>query len=466
LKASGAPLGQAATIYRQWAWPAVIVLMVGLTFHNLLVVLLVDTHLPLAGVKLLSAWKDLILALLVVGGLLVGRRRRALTLLDWLMVAYVMLNLAYALGGHGPLAQRLLGLRQNSIFAIAYGAGRFLPMDMRLARTALIALVLTVTAAAALGIFEVMLIPTRAWVDWGLPQYTHSLGFYYSAPFGLPENLFINIGGILVRRAISIYLSPLALGFAILLVAPVVVWLMARQRQGISLCWGAALLLLLGGLALTITRAAVLMAIPVMLAAAMRVGHRRILIPFTGMLSVLLLVFMFTPISASVTPRVDLDLNPVRVPATRGAGSLLLSGRDDSLREHMALQLANLRFITGHPLGVGIGRVGGVGVRTGEAEPAGEDTYLQLGAELGWAGLALVVVLHGAALLGLVRKRASLVEDPLAGYWLLAVIGGVAIFILQIESDILGDFPVVVPLWIAIGWLLSPDTRTVPANSG
>jgi len=46
-------------------------------------------------------------------------------------------------------------------------------------------------------------------------------------------------------------------------------------------------------------------------------------------------------------------------------------------------------------------------------------------------------------------------EGPVGMYWLMAMVGGIGIFALQAESDILGDFPIVIPLWIAIGWLIT-----------
>jgi hypothetical protein len=118
--------------------------------------------------------------------------------------------------------------------------------------------------------------------------------------------------------------------------------------------------------------------------------------------------------------------------------------------------------IGSHPLGLGVGQAGSIAVRFGADGRPGESTYLQLGSELGWLGLALVIAIHAMAVVQLLQRGADLRRDPrLAGLWFMALFGGTAIFILQFESDILGDFPVVVPLWIVIGWLL-----TVPRAPG
>jgi hypothetical protein len=439
------------------AWPLTTVLVAGLTLHNLLVLALIDANIPLGAVKLLSGWKDLIIASLLVGGVVIHRARlKQLHILDRLMVAFVLLNLVYvAISPDSPI-QRLYGFRLNCILAAAYAVGRLLPLDRDAAQRALIALLAAVTAAAVIGMLEVFFIPTRAWLDWGLPRYTHSLGFYYkAAPFGLPENLFINLGGVLVRRAISVYLSPLALAFVVVLVLPAALWGVSRRRGRQALGWGLLVVLLVCGLAVTLTRAAVLMAVPVVLATAFVATRRQAVMAFAGGLAVALLLFMFTPISGLVTPRVDASLNPV----ARGGGAVgtqLVAGHDDSLHEHLAALLNGLKVIRARPLGLGVGQAGSIAARFGAEGRPGESTYLQLGSELGWLGLALVIAIHAMAVVQLLQRGADLRRDPrLAGLWFMALFGGTAIFILQFGSDILGDFPVVVPLWIAIGWLLT-----------
>ena len=488
-------------VFELSAWALVTVLLAGLVVHNSLVLTLIHLGVPLVFVKLVSAWKDLAIALLLTAGFIVHRSRlRSVCLLDLILLSFVVLNLMYVVTSPGSLAQRLYGLRQNCVFGAAFGIGRLLPLRHRDAERALVVFVLAVTAAALVGVAEVFLLPTRAWLNLGLPNYTQSLGFHYGGPFGLPENLFINVHGVLVRRVISVYLSPLAMSFSVVLVLPPVVFLVVRRRSPGAIFWGAALSLLFLCLALTLTRAAILVAILVLVTTVIILRAGRRVVFLSAVLAIASLAFLFSPLSSSLTPRVDWELNPVAyvrllsgmrfvgslpssathseasavaagrslatvagsaspvpVPSqSGGAGSLLFSGSDDSLREHLGAVLTGLRTLRAHPFGIGIGQAGSIAPRFGLVGRPGENVYLQLGAELGWIGLILVLLAHGAVVSNLVRWRMLLAsEGPVGMYWLMAMVGGIGIFALQAESDILGDFPIVIPLWIAIGWLIT-----------
>jgi len=190
------------------------ILVAGMAFHNVVLMILLRLGTPTTIVRIVQAWKEGILLLLL--GLTVrlaltawraGRRPR-LVFLDWLMGAFTMVVVAYALvppeifGVHVTLAQRLIAIRLDLLLPLLYLFGRVFWTSRR---ADLIWVIGTIVGSAAvvglLAAVELWLIPTRAWLDAGVNQLSAWLGFTYHGPGGLPENFFQTASeGLLIRR--------------------------------------------------------------------------------------------------------------------------------------------------------------------------------------------------------------------------------------------------------------------------
>src|SRR5262249_31217125 len=94
---------------------------------------------------------------------------------------------------------------------------------------------LIVSAAAvvgAFGLYELWFVPTARWLDWGVNLYSSWLGFTYHGPAGLPEDFFQSLpDGLLLRRMVSTYISPLGIAYTGVLVLPLAAMLIHRAKN-------------------------------------------------------------------------------------------------------------------------------------------------------------------------------------------------------------------------------------------
>jgi len=75
-------------------------------------------------------------------------------------------------------------------------------------------------------------VPTARWLDWGVNLFSNWLGFQYKGPAGLPENFFQTLpDGLLLRRMVSTYISPLGIAYTGLLAWPIAVVTSNRTRD-------------------------------------------------------------------------------------------------------------------------------------------------------------------------------------------------------------------------------------------
>ncbi|MHB8507792.1 MAG: hypothetical protein ACYDGR_03985 [Candidatus Dormibacteria bacterium] len=446
--------------------------------HNVGLVLLYHAGASLILVKALASWKEALWLVLAVYGFVTlvrapdrSKWRGKVQLLDGFVLGYgVFLALhgilfAHGVGTHTPLSRTLLGFKTDIILVLAYALGRVLPTGRNFMRLAAVALAVTMSAVAVAGLIEVMLVPTTAWVSLGLPRYGHdALGLSYThGAAGLPDNFFIRFGDLLTRRLVSTYVTPLTVAFMAVLTLPLMAVLERRSRFHWPL--GAALLTM-AACALTITRAGVLVASAAFIVTAFLRGTR----PSRAVAlaaSACALLFMFSPLSKSFTPRMDYGLHPYH-PAVRTAGSeptpatvqtgptsaiQSLTEPGDSSQGHLSSIREGLVALVHHPVGTGLGSAGVAGSRAGVQTP-GEDSYLSLGGETGWLGFGLLVGATGGAIALLYRRRG----DDLA---LALLVGTVGLAVIAAETDLWGDFVVTWSVW----WLIGHQARLAATDT-
>jgi hypothetical protein len=437
------------------------ILVGGMAFHNLMLMILLRLGTPLALVRIVQFWKEGILLLLVLLAARAARdawrggSRPRLLFLDWLMLAFTLVVLVYAVvparvfGVDVTPAQRLVGLRLDLFLPALYLFGRvFLPVRRTDITWVLGAIVGSAAVVGLVAVAELWLVPTRVWLDLGVNQLSSWLGFTYHGPGGLPENFFQpGAEGLLLRRAVSTYVSPLGIAYAGLLIVPLAITL-ALGRE-----WTRARTIRVGLLGLTIlgilfsvTRLAMgLMALEVALLALL---FRRLWLFATAGLVAAGVIFVLY-VYPQVGPVVDRNLNAVGHPQTLH----LVTSSDPSLREHVGLLGYDLEYVRLHPLGTGLGSaVHRFGLSQGTGESAIFDFFGELGVIGGALYLPTYFLMTLAGLRALVRARR---DRLLAALPLVASIGGLMLFLITMTSDVWGNFAVTFLFWWAAGYSVS-----------
>ncbi|TMF27356.1 MAG: hypothetical protein E6I29_11180 [Chloroflexi bacterium] len=259
-----------------WTWRRPFVglglLVAGFAFHSFLLMVLLRLGTPAVLVRAFQGWKEILIAALTVIVLMrIWRELRTgrsglLLFTDWIAIGLAVITIVYFLLPESILhsgtnfAQRLVGFRVIALIPLIY----FLARRLEPAGDADLQTVLWLAMGAGaivslFGVFELFFVPTRTWIDWGVNQYTQILGFKYNGPGGMPPNFFVTLpDGTLLRRVVSTYISPLGVAYTGLLLFPLGVVLIDRQRARSSAKWLAiaALTLVLIGVMFAVTRLA------------------------------------------------------------------------------------------------------------------------------------------------------------------------------------------------------------------
>ena len=434
------------------------ILVGGMAFHNLLILILLRLGTPQLLIRIVQAWKEGILLLLLVltaraalHAWRAGRRPRLL-FLDWVMAAFAALVFIYALvpaslfGVSVTLAQKLVAIRIDLLMPLLYLFGRVFWTSRRTDLTWVIgAIVGSAAAVGLLGALELWFIPTRTWLDAGVNQLSAWLGFTYHGPQGLPENFFqTSTEGPLLRRAVSTYVSPLGIAYAGLLIVPLAIAFAVKSGQGSRSRLFRMLLLglVVAGILLSLTRLAIgLMAVEIVLFALL---FRRVWLFATAALVGAATLFMFYGYPR-IGPVVDRNLNPVG----HQQSLHIISGGDPSLREHVGLLGYDLEYFRLHPLGAGLGSAVH---RFGSSRGTGESAVFDVFGELGVIGGALYLPTYFLMTVAGLRAYVRAKQDVLLGALpLVAAIGGLMLFLVTLTSDVWGDFPVTFLFWWAAG---------------
>jgi hypothetical protein len=436
------------------------VFVVGLALHNFAMAELYGAGVRGNALDVVSAWKEVLLAVGIVLVLVErGNLRFHPALVDWLALAYGATVLVYGvipqhwLGGGATHHGVLLGVRHDLLPVAAYFFGRGLDLTEGEFRRLAATIIASASAVAAFGLVDIYAIPLSWWRSSGAPGwFSHQLGFGYTGLSGLPENFVYNTGNEHpLRRLISFFLSPLASSYmlvtALLLCAA---WLLrARPRLAI---WAPTTALLFAGLLWTHSRSSyVALALGLVVLALLRPEWRLGLLAAGALVVVVGFVFVKAyPHIAPVTSYTKRELKQQRQHAHSQSGGPAVSGNgleDASTSSHLRSLRDGIETVLRHPQGYGPGNAGSTAARTSVEIKAGESTYTELGVDAGLLGGLLFVAWSLALLARLVRCNA----------WLTATM--VAMLALALQTDMIGVPWIVYVLWPLAGWRVShPDT--------
>lgn len=398
---------------------ALLLVITYVPLQQLALALLLSAGGPAGLVRALGLVKEAVVAALVVAAVQHGSRRRIdrLDVLGLVFLGLVTLYLLVPVVLPGlladvPFSVRGLAWRANALFVVAFLAARRVRLPPGFLRTAGVAVTVVGVIAGAVAMVEFFFpdLWSRFLID------VAHLRLYRAVVFGdvrppTDELSHILVGGRDVIRVGSIALSPLVLGF--LLLVPLAFCLERVTGARARAAHVATALLVGGAVVTTLTRSAIL-GVVVVLAVTLRMGAARQR-PGRVALAVglALAVVLLAPLAGSSTV------------AERAASTF--SG-DESAQGHRESSLAAAEEVLRDPLGRGLGTAPGVGQRFDvRSRVTSENAYLQVGAELGLAAMVVFVLLLGGILLALRRRALGNAPDAWAASVLLAAGSGLAL---------------------------------------
>ncbi|HEY1367051.1 MAG TPA: O-antigen ligase family protein [Gaiellaceae bacterium] len=466
----------AAVVWRRPAL-ALYAFVVGLAAHNAVMAALYAAGVHGTALTVISAWKEILLAVALVRVATDAVRARRLpfrpALVDWLALSFGALAVVYALvpqaalDGEAGRKAVALGLRHDLVPVAAFFLGRSLRLGVVELRRLGWTLLGTATAVAAVGLVDVYAVPIGWWRTNGVVAYFHDhLGYDYHgtgehpAQAGLPENFVYNVGGDrpFLRRLVSTFLSPLASSY-LFVVALLVTAAALRRRRALPLVVVVAV-----GLLFTFSRSALLaLALGLFVLALLR---RRAL-PAVGAVATLAIAVGWAHVFPHIGPtgnwtKADLVYQHQLAEKHGEASGSALSANESSLSEHWRSLRDGVRTMLDHPQGYGLGNVGQTASRTDTTLKAGESNYTELGVELGVLGSLLWIAWGTALLAGLVRAARRVSPEAMWAAGLAAAFA--AVLALAVQTDVIGDPWIAYCLWMLGGALLVPSPLRAPAS--
>ena len=436
-------------------YDALILLLGLLVFHSGAVHVLqnvfqMDSRLLL----LLSSWKEVVIAGVVVAALVRFRRRPfrpdfiALVVIAFL--GLIGIRVALDMVARVGLSDELLGARNASEFAILFLAVTILAPDVAWLRRASWVLVPLVLLAAEVGIVQLL---------FGFRFYN----VLYHAPGEVLTSAFsAKFGGLIVPRAVGTYTAPneFGLGLVIYLVAILLPLAFTRLNSATRTLLAVAATLACLALALTYSRSAwlgVALAVPVVALLLRRpiarwvAAHRR-----RGMAHMRMMTMCLAAIVVLVGGVFVVSGGFRFLVTTLTGQEASAAGRPTSLSN-------GIEALLSHPLGGGLTSAGPKAKSLNPTAVLTENWYLVYGIQLGWLALAALCTFAAACLVSLARRvNATLtsidaVTERVAFQVgaigaLLAALGG-ALFI-----PALLDLPASLTVWTFVAVALVPAT--------
>ena len=463
------------------------VLVTGMAAHNVAIMALIRLHTPAPLIRGVQAWKEVVLALLVLIVIIQIRKRwnegwrPRLIALDWIMVAFSALIVGYATlqlalaAGDATLAQRLISVRLSLLPPLLYALGRWcLPRTERHLQATGLAIVGSAAIVGVVGLWELWFVPTVQWLDWGAVGFSEWLGYRYRGPAGLPPNFFQGLAdGLLLRRMVSTYISPLGIAYTGLLVIPLAAGVAYARETYVPRWLGWVLLSLVTTAVLfSVTRLALLcMAAEFVFLAFLFRGRRAIIGSVVALVAVAAVLYGYPKIGPLLTYDLTEYSSPTAFlrsgtassldPGDREGGELIeeaLSAQDDSVRGHVRALVAGVAYMVEHPLGTG---PGSAVPRYGETDGPGESALLRIGGEVGLPGALLYLAMYAGALFVAWRAFVLASAGWLRSFSLVALVGGLALIPIMLTSDVWGNFSVTFLLWWCVGLCASVSARVI-----
>lgn len=455
-----------------WRRPiaALYMFAVGLAAHNIVMALLWGAGVRGASLELISAWKEILLALAAARVAFDALRSRRLPVrpgpIDLLAVAFALLVLLYAvipqhsLGGSAGKSAILHAIRHDLVPVVAFLLGRSLGITAAQVRSMLWTVIGAAAAVAGFGLAEEYTAGVEWWHTSGAVGYfRHQLGFDYHGPGGMPENFAFNTGNNhLFRRLISTFVSPLGAAYMF------VVALAAAPLRRWALPLAA---LVFAGLLFTISRSALagLVAGLAVLALA-----RREWWPIAAAVVVVGAGMGFDHAYTHVAPKThflpaELVFQKENAKNHPNARPELFNSNEPSLSSHWSSLKHGLSTVVHHPQGYGLGNAGATAERFGVQLKAGESNYTEIGVETGLLGMIVFVLWSLALLAGLVRRAwrepPGTLRDGAAGI----AAAFAAVLLIALQTDAIGiPWLAYVLFWLA-GSLTVSWTRSTSSVS-
>ena len=398
--------------------------------------------------RLIAAWKEALVAALVAVVLLrvvLGRGDRSPV--QWLDVAIfglAAIALVYLVGGgiwfglDVPVGAQLYGLRDAVYFSLLYFAGRATPQVVRNERV-LKVLFLVGVITSGVAVLERLIVTPQMLVLLGTADYFQDFlgGTVWTAgnPYGLPINYWTMIGGQLVQRAGSTYLSSQGFAISFLIIIPAATaWLLAKRRATVAWLGYAALWV---GLLLSITRTTIVACL--LQAVAIAATRRR-----WGLIT-----------AAGAACALAFGGALLVVPGLAAFVWDTLTWQSASSVSHMADWTTGIENVLHYPFGAGLGVADQAAIRFGLNPLAGDNQYLTYAVELGVVGLGLhLATMVGAVLTGVKCARDG--DDVRSTYGIVVAAAAVGILLNAATAGVFNSmFLTCVFFWL-LGSLVTP----------
>jgi hypothetical protein len=303
---------------------------------------------------------------------------------------------------------------------------------------------------AAIGLLDDYVVSIGWWRRSAVVDYFHEhLGYDYNGTGGLPENFIYNTGSEdhFLRRLVSLFLSPLASAYLLVVALLLAATLRRRVRLliGIAAVSAAALLFTFSRSSLLALAAGL-----VVLAVA-----RRRWWPAVAAVATIAVSIAWVHVFPSVAPtghwtREDLVQQRAQAKLHPADPDSPLSTGEPSIHNHLTSLRDGASTVVHHPQGFGLGNAGQTASRTETPIKAGESNYTELGVETGLLG-ALLWIAWGIAVFALLLRREAGVA---------AAFG--AALVLAVQTDVIGDPWMAYVLWGLAG--LASARVALPAD--
>jgi hypothetical protein len=324
--------------------------------------------------------------------------------------------------------------------SLLYFVGRATPQVVRDERV-LKALFLVGVVTSVVAVVERIVVTPQMLVILGTADYFQDfLGaqlFTAGNPYGLPINYWSMVGGHLVQRAGSTYLSSQGFAIPFLIIVPAsTVWLLAKRRLAVA--WlGYALLWV--GLLLSITRMTIVACLlqAIVIAAARRRWGLLTTAGGAGTLAVGAALFLVPGLAAFVWDT--------------------LTWQSASSLSHLDDWIEGLENALRLPFGAGLGVADQAAVRFGLNPLAGDNQYLTYAVELGILGLGLhLATMVGAVLTGVRCARDG--HGVRAGYGVVVVTAALGILLNAVTAVVFNSMLLACVFFWLLGSLATPPT--------
>jgi len=369
-----------------------------------------------ATVRVIAAWKELLIgvlfALAVIHALRGGGPRRRVHWLDLAVAALGFLALAYLMGANLwfgsdlPLGAQLYGARDTAVVSLLYFVGRASPEVAENPRV-LRALFVVGVVTSAIAVVERIFVKPEMLVLLGAARYVQDFlgaaAVTTGNAYGLPDNYWTEIGGQLVQRAGSTYMSGQGFAIPFLVVLPAAtLWVLSAPGRRVLRWFGY--LLLWVGLLLTLTRMTIVVC--VLQTAVILTARRRWEV---------LLGLGFAGLAG-------LGAMLVLVPGLASFVWDTLAWQTGSSATHLSDWTEGLDAFLRHPVGVGLGSTDIDALRFGVTPLTADNQYLRYAVELGVLGLLLHVAVLVGALVSGVRAWLAARDEPAGAYGMLLMV--------------------------------------------